>query len=788
MNYGKNFRDLLPHEQKVLDALNTAGCSPKYTSGIIFRSTCPAHPSSNPEALATYFNASGVGFKCCTDHCTHQEVCTALELKPKEVMRSDNGLSLADYAEAKQIDRAKLLEYHMREVLGYKYPHLEIGYYDFDAKPVGAKERKSLSQGVTQKSGNSPRLYGMWRHAAFSDYVVIVEGESDCHTLWSHGIAAVGVPGASCVKTVLPDLERLIKLHSDLQIYVFQEPDASGIGFVKGFADATFKDRMKVVRLSRFKDASELHCHKPDAFNEAWNKALAEAGAWNEKNSFRGMTLASLAPMISGSLKKGNGLKRDDKLVLCDAIADLLLQNDRLIVDKTVDSNPAPYMITDNGAAVEIDIGKPQFTHALQHCGMNPSEAIFGFVINHLRFRAIADGKNVKPEQYSVIYGKKLYISSGATKIVVVELVGDEPQLRLCPNGEDGVLFAAGSCFPSWEPTEAMPVSDRKCLPLLNPYFEPTDEAPGFTEESQQLLLEAWLISRIASVRGPILTFIGSMANGKSATLRAISELFNNRNLSNPPKDQRAFFTAAANCAAYMIDNLDSLPGEWFSDSIASACTGVDDTGYTLFKNSVMFSKPVTSMFGIATRSAAFARRRDIQDRLLPLFVGTLPPNIKGDENQMVEEVRKHRSGIFTYLAARAATAMLDGKEPKGLPGRFQPFARITLSLADDGDEALRQCEIAKRVSVTNDDILSVAISEWFTSHPTSVLTGDAMSICAQLKSADLRLTGKLPNTGKMLAIRLDEAEPVLKLMGIEIDVNKKDNKNMYAISKAKQS
>jgi hypothetical protein len=27
--------------------------------------------------------------------------------------------------------------------------------------------------------------------------VVLVEGESDCHTLWFHGIPALGIPGAA---------------------------------------------------------------------------------------------------------------------------------------------------------------------------------------------------------------------------------------------------------------------------------------------------------------------------------------------------------------------------------------------------------------------------------------------------------------------------------------------------------------------------------------------------------------------------------------------------------------
>jgi DNA primase len=42
-------------------------------------------------------------------------------------------------------------------------------------------------------------LYGLDRlGAARSEgFVVLVEGESDCHTLWHHGYPAVGLPGAA---------------------------------------------------------------------------------------------------------------------------------------------------------------------------------------------------------------------------------------------------------------------------------------------------------------------------------------------------------------------------------------------------------------------------------------------------------------------------------------------------------------------------------------------------------------------------------------------------------------
>ena len=59
--------------------------------------------------------------------------------------------------------------------------------------------------------------------------MVLVEGESDCHTLWFHEIPALGIPGASNWRdgwaTYLEGIEK---------IYAIIEPDQGGTPFAKG--------------------------------------------------------------------------------------------------------------------------------------------------------------------------------------------------------------------------------------------------------------------------------------------------------------------------------------------------------------------------------------------------------------------------------------------------------------------------------------------------------------------------------------------------------------------------
>src|SRR4030095_16368467 len=76
------------------------------------------------------------------------------------------------------------------------------------------------------KSGSKPFLYGLDRLQAGTDagHVVLVEGESDAHTLWFHGIPALGLPGAGTWREErdAPALDGFPLL------YVVREPDAGG--------------------------------------------------------------------------------------------------------------------------------------------------------------------------------------------------------------------------------------------------------------------------------------------------------------------------------------------------------------------------------------------------------------------------------------------------------------------------------------------------------------------------------------------------------------------------------
>ncbi len=88
-------------------------------------------------------------------------------------------------------------------------------------------------------------------------YVILVEGESDCWTLWSHNFPALGVPGAQMVEKL--SLEMLEGIG---RVYVVHESDRGGDAFVLGVAarlwELQYPGEAFVVDCQPTKDPNEL--------------------------------------------------------------------------------------------------------------------------------------------------------------------------------------------------------------------------------------------------------------------------------------------------------------------------------------------------------------------------------------------------------------------------------------------------------------------------------------------------------------------------------------------------
>jgi hypothetical protein len=197
--------------------------------------------------------------------------------------QQSHGCTLVAYAAAKKLGVKFLRTHGLVDIFYSGKPALKIPYLDAAGAEVAVRFRVALDgkDKFRWRSGTKPALYGMNRLGDIRalNTVTIVEGESDCHTLWSAGFPAIGLPGAGHWKE-----ERDAALFGNIAtIYVLIEPDKGGETVRGWLAKSKIRDRVKVVRLDGFKDASALYLDDPAGFAERWKAALEMAVPWREE-------------------------------------------------------------------------------------------------------------------------------------------------------------------------------------------------------------------------------------------------------------------------------------------------------------------------------------------------------------------------------------------------------------------------------------------------------------------------------------------------------------------------
>ncbi|MCS6919933.1 MAG: hypothetical protein NZM28_09190, partial [Fimbriimonadales bacterium] len=172
---------------------------------------CPAHDDSEP-SLSLAETPDGNLLVHCHAGCSQEAVLRELRrLAGLDARRPapQAGLTLQQYAEAKRLNADALREWGVSDAVYQQRPALRIEYRDTDGNPIAVQYRLALSgDRFRWKAGDSAKLYGLWRLPEYSGKNLwVVEGVSDCHTLWSAGIPAVALPSASAVQ-LAPELWR----------------------------------------------------------------------------------------------------------------------------------------------------------------------------------------------------------------------------------------------------------------------------------------------------------------------------------------------------------------------------------------------------------------------------------------------------------------------------------------------------------------------------------------------------------------------------------------------------
>jgi hypothetical protein len=188
------------------------------------------------------------------------------------------GLTLDRYATLKGLPIDFLKTCGLSEFTYDHKPAVRIPYFGIGEEELAVRFRIALDgDRFRWKSGTKPCLYGLNRlaEARQQGQVALVEGESDCHTLWLHGIPAIGIPGAANWREER-DARHLDGIDT---IYVVVEPDRGGDAVKQWLSRSTIRHRAKLVTLPT-KDPSALHLQGADEFARRWQVACLGAVPW----------------------------------------------------------------------------------------------------------------------------------------------------------------------------------------------------------------------------------------------------------------------------------------------------------------------------------------------------------------------------------------------------------------------------------------------------------------------------------------------------------------------------
>jgi hypothetical protein len=196
--------------------------------------------------------------------------------------RPKHGCTLKEYSEMKKLPEGFLHGLGLKEITYFEKPAIRIPYPDEEGQQLAVRFRVSLdgAEKFRWRSGDKPSPYGLklLGEARKAGFLVLVEGESDCHTLWYHEIPALGIPGASNWKA-----EWASHLKGIEKIYAIIEPDQGGDTLRDKLSGCeAIRERLYFLERSEHKDPSALHVADPDRFRIRFEAAMENAEPWIE--------------------------------------------------------------------------------------------------------------------------------------------------------------------------------------------------------------------------------------------------------------------------------------------------------------------------------------------------------------------------------------------------------------------------------------------------------------------------------------------------------------------------
>jgi putative DNA primase/helicase len=250
-------------------------------SGEGYLASCPTHDDNDPSLSITEGSDGRVLLKCFAG-CPVEEIVRSIGLTMADLFiknsTSKHPITVADLAANKRIPESFLRSLGLTDREdGVVIPY---GSQDGTAPPRNrlrtALKAKEGSLWILGKGPIAP--YGLDRlpDARTAGFVIFVEGESDCWTLWHHGFPALGIPGADMTGKLEAE-----HLDGIARTFVVHEPGKGGDTLVRGTAKRLQKigwqGEALVVNCGDFKDPNDLHKADPEKFKSRFESILNAA-------------------------------------------------------------------------------------------------------------------------------------------------------------------------------------------------------------------------------------------------------------------------------------------------------------------------------------------------------------------------------------------------------------------------------------------------------------------------------------------------------------------------------
>jgi hypothetical protein len=476
-----------------------------------------------------------------------------------------------------------------------------------------------------------------------SNDLVLVEGESDCWTLWHHSIPALGIPGAKMTS-------KLAKAHVEgfSRLLIFREPDEGGTAFVNGLAGHLhrigYTGMVRMIQPLHVADKDPNQIHKQHASNAAMFKLR-----WSEliAGSIE-VDCASFArerAEVGGAGKSNSGGEAKKQK---PSQAQILLQ---LASDAELFHTP------DQESYATFPVGGHAETWSLRskHPRLWLSRRFFEAEGKPPGSQALQDALGIL-EAKAHFEGQELEVHrrvAGTSDFVYVDLCNAAWEVVEVSPGGWRVISASDALVKFKRKRGMLPLPRPEpggSLHLLRPFVNLADEA-------SYCLLLAWLVAALRQTGPyPVLLLRGENGSAKSTACRALRALIDPSTapLRTTPSDERDLMIAASNSWLLAFDNLSGL-GCWLSDAICRLATGGGFSTRELYTDSeeVFFD----AMRPICANSIEdLASRQDLLDRSILLTLPAITEKTRLDEAKFwcdFKAVQPQISGaLFDAVAA----------------------------------------------------------------------------------------------------------------------------------------